>query len=247
MIVAIMQPYFFPYIGYFQLMRAVDMFIFYDDAQYMKGGWINRNRILLDHQSSWLTLPVKHDSRTVRINRRSYLLDEGVEPVKGKLQSAYATVPAFKETYPFVSSLLDFGEPNVAAFNANLLRETAQRLDIDCRFAASSEITQPNELHGEAKIISLCKALGADHYINPIGGVELYDSHHFAEAGLRLSFLRTTVSPLHLREGETHLSILDTVMRTDWEGARSRLNQYNILSKEQLTEPSTLNAQSTKF
>lgn len=232
MIVAIMQPYFFPYIGYFQLMRAVDTFVFYDDAQYMKGGWINRNRILLDHQPSWLTLPVKHDSRTVSINRRSYLLDKGTEPVKGKLQSAYAKTSAFKDVFSFVNDILDFDDSNVAAFNINLLCKTSQRLGIDCNFISSSRIEQPDGLRGEAKVIRLCKTLGADHYINPIGGVELYDPQDFAAAGLKLSFLRTMVAPISLRDGEAHLSVIDTAMRTGWGGVRAQLDQYEIIDRK---------------
>jgi hypothetical protein len=80
MIVAILQPYFFPYIGYFQLMQAVDVFVIYDDAQYMKGGWINRNRIRCSGKSTWLTLPVRRDSRELSINQREYLLADGDAP-----------------------------------------------------------------------------------------------------------------------------------------------------------------------
>jgi hypothetical protein len=232
MIVAIMQPYFFPYIGYFQLMRAVDAFVFYDDVQFIKRGWINRNRILVGNQPSWLTLPMKHDGQTVNINRRNYLLGKDVESTKGKLQSAYASAPAFKQVYPFVRDLLDFDNPNVALFNANLLCRMAQCLGISCRFATSSEIAQPDGLRGEAKIIYLCKALGADHYINPIGGVELYDRERFAEAGLRLSFLRTTSPPTRFDGGEAHLSIIDTMMRVGPSRCREQLIQYELLDEK---------------
>lgn len=245
MIVAIMQPYFFPYIGYFQLMRAVDQFVFYDDAQYMKNGWINRNRIAIGKGETWITLPVKHSGLRTKINERHYILKENVEAIKRKLVAAYSSAPNFEKAYRFVSDLLDLDDSNVAVFNANLLRESAGRLGVNCQFAFSSEIAQSDGLRGEAKVIDMCKALGADHYINPIGGLELYDPQHFSEAGLRLSFLQTTVSLAH-PEG-AHLSIIDILMRSGWEKARSELDRYKILSKEQLAiQPSRDSGQTTR-
>lgn len=241
MIVAIMQPYFFPYIGYFQLMRAVDQFVFYDDAQYMKNGWINRNRIAIGEEEKWITLPVKHTGLHTKINERQYILEENIETIKRKLLAAYSRASNFRKGYAFVCDLLDFDDSNVAVFNANLLRESAQQLGIDCRFTVSSRIAQSGGLRGEAKVIDMCKVLGADHYINPIGGLELYDPEHFSEAGLRLSFLRTTLPPTHFRNGEAHLSIVDTVMHNEWEGAQSQLERCEILSKEQLVIPSSSN------
>lgn len=234
MIVAIMQPYFFPYIGYFQLMRAVDQFVFYDDAQYMKNGWINRNRIAIGEEEKWVTLPVEHSGLRTKINERHYILKENVEAIKRKLVAAYSRAPNFEKAYRFVCDLLDFDDPNVAVFNTNLLCESAHRLGIDCHFAVSSEIAQSDGRRGEAKVIDMCRALGADHYINPIGGLELYDPRRFSEAGLRLSFLQTTVSPANPSDDGTHLSIIDTIMRSGWEEARSQLGRYKILNKEQL-------------
>ena len=233
MIVAIMQPYFFPYIGYFQLMHAVDAFVFYDDVQYIKRGWVNRNRILANNRPSWLTLPVKRDHQTVAINRRIYALEDGVEPAKMKLQSAYEGATAFEEAYPFVSDLLDFDNPNVASFNINLLRQIALQLGLRCKFLISSEIEQPDGLHGEAKIINLCKTLGADDYINVIGGVDLYDPKHFAQTGLNLSFLQCTCAPTPLQNGEAQLSIIHTIMRAGFVECRTLLDQYKVLNKEQ--------------
>ena len=225
-----MQPYFFPYIGYFQLMHAVDTFVFYDDVQFIKNGWINRNRILVGDRPSWLTLPVKRDGHhTDCINHRRYALDEGVESVRGKLHSCYSRARGFEETYPFVDGLLGFSSANVALFNANLLRHTAQSLGLDCCFATSSEVAKSAGLHGEAKVIELCRTLGADHYINAIGGLGLYDPRRFAEAGLRLSFLRTSVPPELLRDGPAHLSILDGMFRESRARTVDKLDRYELI------------------
>lgn len=246
MIVAIMQPYFFPYIGYFQLMQAVDAFVFYDDVQYMKGGWINRNRISMDDESCWLTLPVRRDSIIKHINQRFYMLGNTVDSLRSKVQSSYTEAPHFVKIFPFIDKLLHFEDSNVAHFNINSLRKIAELLNINSQFISASEICQSSSLRGESRVIDFCLALGADHYINAIGGVDLYDPKHFAQAGLRLSFLRSTVPAISFRNGEGHLSIIDTLMRIGWDGARSQVDQYEIGDKEQLTTLSLRNSPSTQ-
>jgi hypothetical protein len=231
MIVAVMQPYFFPYIGYFQLMRAVDVFVLYDDVQYMKGGWINRNLIRIGNAPAWLTLPVHKASISLPINQRQYQLDESnIQGTQRRLQAAYAKVPGYEETAAFVDGLLAFPDPNVAAFNANLLEQVARRLAIGCRFVASSSISKPAGLKGEARLIDLCARLGASHYVNSIGGLTLYDAAAFAEAGLELRFLSTISSPSFLESGMRHLSIIDGLMREGFGGTAARLEEYELIS-----------------
>jgi hypothetical protein len=228
MIAAIMQPYFFPYIGYFQLMNAVDTFVIYDDAQYMKGGWINRNRILTNGKATWLTLPVSRASLTLSINQRHYLCDgDGVDAIKRRLRRSYEQVRGFEMSYPIVCQLLDFPKSNVALFNANLLNGLAAILGIQCRFIMSSDVAKPSELRGESRIIDLCLRIGADHYINPIGGLALYTSENFKAADVRLSFLRTAVTPFDTEMG--YLSIIDDLMRYGISGCASQLSSYKIL------------------
>ena len=191
MIAAIMQPYFFPYIGYFQLMRAVDVFIFHDDVQYIKAGWVNRNRILLNGEASWLTLPVCKGASSLAINQRHYLRDDKASDSIGKrLQGCYAKAPEYAEVHQFISDLLAFPDSNVAAFNASSLVAVARRLGICCEFTSASHIDVPRHSKGQDKVIELCRRLGVDRYINPIGGLALYDSAAFAEAGVDLSFLQ---------------------------------------------------------
>jgi WbqC-like protein family len=214
MIVAIMQPYFFPYIGYFQLMHAADTFVVYDDVQYMKGGWINRNRIRLDDKATWLTIPVHRASTYLDINQREYQLDEStLDRVTNKLSAAYSSAPAFAETLELVKRKLACPNPNVAAVNTGLLQATAERIGISCQLVMSSVLGVSRALRGEDRVIAVCKALQATAYVNAIGGIELYDPDHFAMAGMRLSFLRTLVPPEPLSDGPVHLSILDTLFR----------------------------------
>lgn len=230
MIAAIMQPYFFPYIGYFQLMKAVDQFVIYDDAQFMKGGWVNRNRIRINGKLVWLTLPVRRDKVSLRINERHYLLGSEVEKAKRRVQSGYSKAPAYPVVEPIISDLLDFSDNNVAKFNVNLLTKLAAILGIKCRFTASSGIVKLDDLRGQGRVIDLCRRIGADRYVNLIGGVELYDRTSFSDAGLDIVFLRTSVEPVQLDEAAAQLSIIDALMFNGIDGTKALLERYSLES-----------------
>lgn len=231
MAVAIMQPYFFPYIGYLQLMRVVDEFVFFDDVQYIERGWVNRNRIRTHNGPAWLTCPVHNDSRSLPIHRRRYVLGEAViEGLKRQLQAAYARSKAFHSIYPLICRWLDFKDPSVSAFNGNLLTGLAGELGITCRFRFSSQIEQPEGLKGQEKIIGICRQLGATVYVNAIGGMSLYDRERFSQEGLDLRFLRTTAPPDMDGDPPGYLSIIDALMREGLEGVRGRLDQYVLLA-----------------
>lgn len=230
MIVAIMQPYFFPYIGYFQLMEAVDTFVFFDDVQYIERGWVNRNQIPINGKSVWLTMPVRKDGRSLAINRREYMLEEGAPAIKRKLRSAYRKTTRIS-MLDSIEELLDFNDTNVAIFNANLLRTIAGWLEIKCHFVSASELIAVDaNLRGEERVIELCKRLGARQYINLIGGIRLYDPTHFFDAGIKLSFLRTTVPPLQTADGSTYFSIIDHLLNLDPKEVRNLLQKFALYS-----------------
>lgn len=233
-IIAIMQPYFFPYIGYFQLMHAVDTFVLYDDAQYMKGGWINRNRILKNGQARWLTLPIRRADVTLPINQRNFLLHAGVDAIKHNLHIAYAAAPTFTETFPFICELLDCADDNVATFNRNLLVALAAKLHIACRFVLSSSIEKEINLKGQDRVIDICHQIGAERYINPMGGTKLYDSSAFYEAGLELQFLQSnpTSYPQFDKPPQSFLSIIDVLMFNTIERVRKMLDDYRVVTLE---------------
>ena len=232
MIVAIMQPYFFPYIGYFQLMHAVDTFVFFDDVQYIERGWVNRNRIALHGEGCWLTFPVVKASRTFHINKRYYIEnDEVINRLERQINAAYHAFARHAAAIANIAGLLRFDDTNVARYNANLLMELGRQLQTDCTFAFSSQIAKPDGLKGEAKVIALCRALGATQYVNPIGGHELYDPENFRKAGLKLSFLKTRVPPLSLSAGPQHLSIIDSLMRHGLDHCITQMSQYALLDQ----------------
>lgn len=230
MIVAIMQPYFFPYIGYFQLMRAVDQFVFYDDVQYITRGWVNRNQIIEGGAPKWLTLPVLRANRELAIKDRHYLLDDNaISAVQQRIKYAYAKAPAFREAYPVIEEALSCRDSTVSVFNAHLLEVIANWLGLGCSFKQSSTIYKDTSLHGEAKILDICSRLQANQYINAIGGTDLYNGESFSERGIDLSFVRTTIAPEVLASGSQFLSIIHELMWLGLTGVRERLDQYTLV------------------
>lgn len=231
MIAAIMQPYFFPYIGYFQLMNAVDTFVIYDDVQYINRGWVNRNRIASHGLVQWLTMPVSKAPRDWPINKRHYV-DDRIARVRliERVQRTYATSAFFDEVFPKLEDLINYSDCNVARHNENSLICLARKLDIDCRVMKSSEIEKPPHLKGMAKVIDICGRIGASHYINAIGGRTLYDVGDFRQRSIQLSFLETQVMPEQLSEGPQYLSIIDSLMRHGPVASRAALAKYQLVS-----------------
>jgi hypothetical protein len=232
MIVTVMQPYFFPYIGYFQLMAACDVFVVHDDVQFIKGGWINRNQILANGAAAWIVLPVAAGSHSLRINERNYVTEQrAFRKVARQVQSAYRGGSHFDATLALVEDALTFPDRNVAAFNANSLRNVARVLGIKCRILAASELIGLADLRGEEKVIAICRALKATRYVNPIGGAQLYHARHFAEHGIALSFLKSEVKP-YAQFAEPHipsLSIVDALMFNNQPALADLLTQWTLL------------------
>ena len=226
--VAIMQPYFFPYIGYFQLMDAVDTFVFYDDAQFMKGGWVNRNRILHKGEAAWWTYPIVREDFRLTIRERRYgKSDAQLESLKGKLEGAYRRAPCYADTMPVIAAHLAHDDDHVSRFNQAHLEGVSAMLGIDCRFATSSEIDHDRTLSGQARVIELCRQLGATQYFNAIGGLALYDPKAFADVGIELTFVEPgRVS--YPQYGDPHvpyLSIVDVLMFNTLPQAKALLRE----------------------
>lgn len=232
MIVAIMQPYFFPYLGYFQLMHCVERFVFYDDAQFMKGGWINRNRILLDGAAAWWTFPIVRDDHRLPIHRRFYSPSPQAHAgLEAKLANAYRRAPQFEEISGWISALLAAAPSNIAQANRLFAEAVAKRLGIRCEFLAASGFDLDPGLHGQERVLALCERAGASVYLNPIGGAQLYDREAFRDAGIDLRFLRS--QPTDYRQaGGAHvpfLSIVDVLMFNRAEDFPALLARHEIL------------------
>ena len=228
-----MQPYFMPYIGYFQLINSVDQFVIYDNIQYTKKGWINRNRILANRKDQLITLPIKKDSDYLNVVERE--LSESWEKDKGKMlnviKSSYSKAPYFQETFELISKCLNNPEVNLFRFIYDSIILINNYLEIKTPIVISSTIDTNHTLKSQDKVISLCKEQDADVYINSIGGVELYDKKIFKQNKIELNFIKS--NPIQYiqfnNEFVSWLSIIDVMMFNSKEQIKEYLNNYTLI------------------
>ena len=159
---AIMQPYFLPYIGYYQLIGAVDLFIVYDNIKYVKKGWINRNRMLVNGKDALFSLPLKKDSDALDIRDRELAADFDRAKLLNQWRGAYSTAPFFKETFPLLEEIVGFQDPNLFRYLFNSLRMTCAHLGLKTTFKISSEVPIDHSLKFQDKVLALCEAEGAE-------------------------------------------------------------------------------------
>lgn len=225
-----MQPYFFPYIGYFQLMNAVDEFVVYDNIQYTKKGWINRNRILLNGKIETISLAIKKDSDYLDIRDRC-LADNWIKErssILNRLKSSYQKAPYFIPTYTLVEKILKQDSVNLFEFLFNSLQLIKEYLHIPTPLIISSQVPVDHTLKSSERVLAICKALQANQYINPIGGTELYTKEHFLKNGVALQFLRTQAHHYQQfnKEHVPYLSIIDVMMFNSQEALKDLLQEY---------------------
>lgn len=189
--VAIMQPYFLPYIGYFQLINAVDLFIVYDNIKYTKKGWINRNRMLLNGADAMFSLPLKKDSDALDVVKRFLAADFDREKLLNGWKGAYAKAPYFEQTIPLLERVVRNTEQNLFRYIHAAISETCGHLGIRTQIRISSTIPIDHALKNEEKVLALCEAVGADTYINPVGGLEMYSRDAFQARGVNLKFIQS--------------------------------------------------------
>lgn len=216
MTIAIMQPYLFPYIGYFQLINAVDEFIIYDNIQFTKKGWINRNRILVNGKDEYITLPLKRDSDYLDIKDR-YLSDDWNSERKkiiNKIKEAYRKAPYFESVFPLIEGILLHEEKQLFNFIFNSIKQLTNYLEIKTTFIVSSTLAINHQLKAKYKVLELCKNRNAKNYINPIGGVDLYDKEEFMSEGINLQFLKSESIIYNQFKNDfvPFLSIIDVIM-----------------------------------
>ena len=214
--IAIMQPYLFPYIGYFQLMNMVDEFIIYDNIQFTKKGWINRNRILVNGTDAYITLPLKKDSDYLNIKDR-YLSDDWTierKKILNRITESYRKAPQFNIVYPIIENILMYEEKKLFSFIFNSITKINEYLGIKTSVIISSSINIDHSLKAEKKVIAICKAKNCNTYINPIGGVELYSKDEFKNNGLNLQFLKANNIQYQQFNNEfvPFLSMIDVMM-----------------------------------
>ena len=231
--IAIMQPYFFPYIGYFQLMNAVDEFVVYDNIEFTKKGWINRNRILVHGKDSYITLPLKKDSDYLDIRDRylakSWLSEKN--KILNRVNASYRKAPHFNLVFPVIERSVLFEEGNLFAFILFSLRQVNEYLEIQTPLLIASSITMDHGLKAEKRVVEICKARNADTYFNPIGGIRLYSNDNFKNEGMGLHFLKTNdfIYKQFDNDFVPFLSIIDVMMFNSKMEIKEYLNSFYTL------------------
>ncbi len=212
---AVMQPYFLPYLGYFQLMSAADLFVVYDDVHFIKGGWINRNRILLSGRPHFITVPLLGASPNRRIReirlapRRTWR-----EKMLKTIAQAYQSAPHFDKVFPLLRAVIEFPAEHLADFLFHSLVRLKEHLNLATQLVASSDRYGNENLKAEERVLDICRQEKADIYVNAPGGRALYDDAAFSEHGVQLQFLES--QPHEYLQGTKafwpSLSIVDVLM-----------------------------------
>ena len=221
---AIMQPYFFPYLGYYQLASSVDEFVFFDDVNFIKKGFIHRNNILLNKDKFQFSLPVIKVSQNRKINEHSYRGEFDV--FLKQIQSAYKNAPFYEDVYPIIESVCANANENVAEKNASSIKAIFDYLAMPLTYSFSSLLNISDEIRAQNRIIAICNKKSATHYVNASGGKELYDNESFLSENIQLSFLKAELPKYKqtCHEFIAGLSIIDVLMHCDKKNVSNMIN-----------------------
>jgi len=233
--IGIMQPYFFPYIGYFALIKAVDKFVLYDDVAYIKNGWINRNRIKVGNNDNYITVPVTNASTNYLINEVKIVNYVNFKTRLFKtLEQNYKKAPSYIRIIDLLMDIFRGSFDYMNDLNRKALSGVIDYLDINTEVITSSSINKNKELRSEAKVIDICKVLNGDVYINPIGGRELYSKENFQKEGICLKFIKMNDIIYEQGKGDfiPNLSIIDVLMWNLKEDVKGMLNNYVLIDGE---------------
>jgi hypothetical protein len=229
---AAMQPYFFPYLGYFDLINQADVWIVYDVAQYIHHGWVNRNRVLHPTSSWWyIVVPLKKHHFTTPINQIeiSDKVDWRTRIIR-QLRHYHKESPYYSQVISFLEECFAGSELNLAQFNVELFRKTCCRLGIDKPIHVFSEMDLRIGQHKNPQDLALriCSAMGASEYINPPGGAGLYNAADFHACGIQLTIQTFTNMPYTCGrfQYEPALSIIDVMMWNPPEQIKHYLDTF---------------------
>ena len=229
-----MQPYIFPYIGYFQLINSVDRFVVYDDVTFIKQGWINRNNILLNGKPHLFSVPLKNASsftliRNIELNHNLY--KSWKEKFLKTLVQSYKKAPNYEQVFGLISGVLNKECITISELAVNSIVSTCNYLNIPTEFVLTAAGYDNDGLKAKDRVIDICKREHAGAYINPIGGMELYDKADFEQNGLQLNFIKSLPLkyPQNTDEFVPWLSIIDIMMFNDKEQIGLFLKNYELV------------------
>lgn len=230
---AIMQPYIFPYIGYFQMINAVDKFVFYDDVNFIKRGWINRNKILINGKDTLVSIPLIKASQNKLINETEIFFDTNMRKnLISKIENAYKKSPFYDEVIGLIRDIINADISNVGEYAANSIVSVSNYLEIDTKFHYSSILSpESKNLSRADRLIHICQILGVEEYVNSIGGQDLYEKKYFLENQIDLSFIKTI--DFEYKQFKNPfiplLSIIDVLMFNSKVETQKMLTNYQLI------------------
>ncbi len=230
--IAMMQPYLFPYLGYFQLIATADVFVLGDDLQYIRSGWVNRNRILANGEPKLITFPLKKDRFELPINQRQLCdtFSNEAERLIRQITQSYQKAPYFAQVMPLIERLIRFPQQNIALYAEHAIREMCAYLHITTPIMRGSDLNVGTPTDKQDRVIRIAQTFAATTFINPEGGSVLYDRALFAQHGLTVHFFR--MDPVVYRQFKqpfvANLSIIDVLMFNCVEQIQQMLSCYTL-------------------
>ncbi|MGV8921189.1 MAG: WbqC family protein [Pseudomonas sp.] len=237
-----MQPYLFPYLGYFQLIAAADIFVLGDDLQYIRSGWVNRNRILHNGEGKLITFALKRDRFDLPINQRqlSENFEEEARHLINLIHQSYARAPYFSQVMPLVERLVRFPVKNLALYIEHSIRELCTYLHVDTPILRTSDLHIGTPKNKQDRVVRIVKSFSCERFLYPIGGMDLYEHDFFAEQNLMLRFFKIdAIAYRQFREPfVANLSIIDVLMFNCVERVQELLSCYSVFTaNQQQAEP----------
>jgi hypothetical protein len=230
--IGIMQPYFFPYIGYYQLISFVDKFVIYDDVNFINRGWINRNNLLINKRALLISIALKDSSQNKLIRDISIADDRNWRAKFLKtIEQAYKKAEHFNETFCILERVINEHVENISQLAYNSLRCVIDYLGLPSEIIRTSAIYNNSNLKAQERILDICKQENADHYINPIGGKEIYSKELFERTGVKLNFIKakSVVYKQFDNEFIPNLSMIDVLMFNSKDEIKEMLNLYELV------------------
>jgi hypothetical protein len=224
-----MQPYLFPYIGYFHTIKAVDDYVIYDDVQFIKGGWINRNNILIGNQKSQFTISLSDASANKKIN--DIEIKDDFSKFLKTLAMAYSRAPYKEVVLKQINDICNYKDKNLARFVGNSIQQITKYLNIQTNFIYSSDLEKDSNIKAQDKVIAICEELDAEIYINAIGGQELYNKDIFKQHGIELNYMKSELVEYRQfsKDFVPYLSIIDVMMFNSPEEINVMLDKYELI------------------
>ncbi|NPU85322.1 MAG: WbqC family protein [Syntrophaceae bacterium] len=235
MMLAGMQPYFFPYLGYFALIKLSDLFIIADSFQYIERGWIDRNRILKPGDGwQYIRVPLVKHSHKIMIKDVEIRVDEPWrDRIYRQLEHYKRIAPYYKQVISFLHVALSLNTDNISILNTHLLDETCRYIDIpfNSKWFSELDLDIADAMKADEWALNTCKALGYSTYINPPGGESFYDKSKYDKSHIDLRFLKVNLKNYHQGRSifEEALSIIDVMMFNTPSEIRAMLDDYQLL------------------